>query len=205
MALLWQRLHCTSEVPLKLWYIFYKLPYNMHIAHKPITTVRHLLTNVKNKDRLEDRQGAVLYKIKCCDCQTTYICETGRNLSTRLIEHKWVTRNGDVNNHIAEHHLQVKHQIDWDSATCITYSTDYYQRPTLESWFTNLEQMPLNCSQQLPAPNKRLLTDSNKTDNDRMTDKRQFDSINDCPTVTKRWIKMNQWHLRVFLANNITA
>ena len=66
-------------------------------------------------------------------------------------------RNGDVNNHIAEHHLQTKHQIDWDSATCITYSTDYYQRLTLESWFTNLEQTPLNRSQQLPAPYKRLI------------------------------------------------
>ena len=34
---------------------------------------------------------------------------------------------------LAEHHLQTKHRIDWDSATCITYSTDYYQRLTLES------------------------------------------------------------------------
>ena len=77
------------------------------------------------------------------------------NLSMRLTEHKRTTRNGDVNNHIAEH--QTKHQIDWDSATCITYSTDYYQRLTLESWFTNLEQTPLNRSQQLPAPYKRLI------------------------------------------------
>ena len=23
--------------------------------------------------------------------------------------------------------LQAKHQIDWDSVTCIMYSTDYYQ------------------------------------------------------------------------------
>ena len=88
---------------------------------------------------------------------STYLGETGRNLSTRLTEHKGTTRNGDVNNHIAEHHLQTKHQIDWDSATCITYSTDYYQRLTLESWFTNLEQTPLNRSQQLPAPYKRLI------------------------------------------------
>ena len=29
----------------------------------------------------------------------------------------------------------------------ITYSTDYYQRLSLESWFTNLEQTPLNRSQ----------------------------------------------------------
>ena len=44
----------------------------------------------------------------------------------------------------------------------ITYSTDYYQRLTLESWFTNLEQTPLNRSQQLPAPFKRLVDDEIK-------------------------------------------
>ena len=122
--------------------------YNIRVAHKPITTLRRLLTKVKDKDKPEDKQGAV-YKIKCCDCQASYIGETGRNLSTRLTEHKKVTRNGDVNNHIAEHHLQTKHQIDWYS--------DSYQRLTLESWFTNLEQTPLNRSQQLPAPYKQLI------------------------------------------------
>ena len=49
-----------------------------------------------------------------CDCQATYIDETGRNLTTRLTEHKRATRNGDVKNHVAEHYLQTKHQIDWD-------------------------------------------------------------------------------------------
>ena len=49
----------------------------------------------------------------------------GRNLSTQLTNHKRATRNGDVNNHIAEHHLQTKHQIDW------AYSTDQTQ-PTFE-------------------------------------------------------------------------
>ena len=84
----------------------------------------HLLllrTNVKEKDKPEGRKEALL-KIKCCDCQSTYIGETGRNLSTRLTERKQATRNGDVNNYIADHHLQTKHQVDWDSATCITYS-----------------------------------------------------------------------------------
>ena len=93
----------------------------------------------------------------------TYIGETGRNLNTRLTEHKRATRNGDLNNNIAEHHLQTDHRIDWDSAECVIYSTDYYQRLTLESWFTNLEQTPLNRCQQLPAPYKRLINDT-KTD-----------------------------------------
>ena len=67
-----------------------------------------------------------------------------------LTKHKQATRNGDVNNHVAEHHLQTKHQINWESVTGITHSTEYYQRLTLEnaSWFTNLEQTPLNRSQQ---------------------------------------------------------
>ena len=55
--------------------------------------------------------------------------------------------------------LQTIHQIDWDSVTSITYFTDYYQQLTLESWFTNLEQIPLNHSQQLPAPYKRLIVE----------------------------------------------
>ena len=46
-------------------------PYNIRVAHKPITTLRQLLTNDKDKDEPNDRQGAV-YKIKCCDCQATY-------------------------------------------------------------------------------------------------------------------------------------
>ena len=60
-------------------------------------------------------------------CQATYIGETGRNLNVRLAEHTRATRNGDINNHIAEHHLKTNHRIDWDSAEWVTYSTDYYQ------------------------------------------------------------------------------
>ena len=107
-------------------------PYNIRVAHKPITTLRQLLTKVKGKDKPNCRQGAV-YKIKCCDCQATYIGETGRNLNARLTEHKRATRNGDINNHIVEHPLQTNHSIDWDSSKCSTYITNYYQLLTLES------------------------------------------------------------------------
>ena len=51
---------------------------------------------------------------------------TGTNLTTRLNEHKRASKKGDLN--IAEHHLRTSETIDWDSVTCLTYSTDYYQR-----------------------------------------------------------------------------
>lgn len=136
-------------------------PYNIRVAHKPITTLRQVLTNIKDKEQPNERQGAV-YKINCSDCHASYIGETGRNLNIRLTEHKRATKKQDKTNHIAEHHRITKHNIDWDSAKCITYSTDYRQRLTLESWYTNLEQTPLNRSQQLPAPYKRLIHNTNK-------------------------------------------
>ena len=136
------------------------------------TDYKRLILEMRKEPRWETKKGI---KMKT------------RHLSTRLTEHKWATRNGDVNNHIAEHHLQTKHRIGWDSATCTTYSTDYYQRLTLESWFTNFEQTPLNRGQQLPAPYKRLI-----------------DEIN-CLTVTIDESKRNNYWLRVVIANNITA
>ena len=48
-------------------------------------------------------------------------------------------------------------KLTWTKRHVLRRSTDYYQRLTLERWFTNLEQTPLNRSQQLLAPYKRLI------------------------------------------------
>ena len=68
------------------------------------------------------------------------------------------TRKGDVNSHIAEHHRLTSHTFDQDFAHCLTYSSDYFQRLTLESWLTNLKQ-----TQLLTALCKRLIHDINIT------------------------------------------
>jgi len=61
---------------------------------------------IEAQRRIERQTQVAVYKIKCCDCQTTYIGETDRNLNIRLTEHKRATGNGDINNHISEHHYQ---------------------------------------------------------------------------------------------------
>ena len=65
--------------------------------------------------------------------------------------------------YIAEHHRLTNHTIDWDSAQCLTYSTNCFQRLTLESWFTNLDRTPFNRCQPLPAPYQRFIHDINST------------------------------------------
>ena len=118
------------------------------------------------------------------------------NVSTRLTEYKWAKRNGDVKDHIAEHHLQTKHQIDWDSTTCITYCTDYHKRFSLEIWFTTgLGQKPMNRGQQLPAPYKRLIDGLSKQTTRRMTGQLKiWLTINDCFNCDNTRIEAHQWH-----------
>ena len=69
----------------------------------------------------------------------------------------------DLTNNIAQHHRKTGHDINWDSATCLTHSTDKDQRLTLESWFTNLQPNPLNRSRKLPAAYERLLQSEYRT------------------------------------------
>ena len=72
----------------------------------------------------------------------------------RIKKHNWTNKFN-----ISEHHLLTKHKIDWGSAECVTYITNCHLQLTLESWYTNLKQKPLNRCQKLPAPYKRLIHD----------------------------------------------
>ena len=60
---------------------------NVTLPYKSITTLRQVLTSIKNKKQPNERQGSV-YKINCSDCHTSYFGETGRNLIIRLTKHK---------------------------------------------------------------------------------------------------------------------
>ena len=71
------------------------------------------------------------------------IYENGRNLNIRLAEHKRATKMV-----ISTTTYEPQNQLE---TKFVKYRTNYSQWLTLESWFTNLEQTPLNRCQQLPA------------------------------------------------------
>ena len=76
--------------------------------------------------------------------------KNSRQLLKDMFGHSLCHLHFNDNNNIAEHHLQTNQRINWDSTGCVIYSTNYYQWLTLESWFTNWDQMPLNRYQELP-------------------------------------------------------
>ena len=156
LALLRQRLYCASETPLKLSHVHYNLTiYMLRTNRLPLYDDCLLMSREKTR-RITGREQYT--RSNAATARLLTLVKLAETLARNWPNTNEQRENGDVNNHIAEHHLQTKHQIDsGDSATYIKYSTDYYQRLTLESWFTNLEQTPLNRSQQLPAPYKRLI------------------------------------------------
>ena len=81
------------------------------ISFKPLTTLRKALVFPKDKTTLE-KQSGVIYSIKCKDCDSLYIGESGRKLEKRLTEHKSKAASSKLA--IREHVERSKgHNIDW--------------------------------------------------------------------------------------------
>ena len=109
-----------------------------------------------------------MYRIKCTDYQATYIGETGWKLKTRVSEHKRATKNGDIRNHISEHHQLTIYKIDWDCVECVTHKL-----PTTTDIRNLVHKLRTKTSQQLPAPYKRLIHDLKRN---RQTNNRRIEN-----------------------------
>jgi hypothetical protein len=68
----------------KLQRVFKK--HGLSVYHKPWNTLRQSLVNPKDKLDKMNRCGTV-YHIKCGECESTYVGETGRTLKVRFGEH----------------------------------------------------------------------------------------------------------------------
>ena len=112
--------------------------------------LRQSLMQVKSAIDEEMKKG-VVYEVPCSECEMVYIGETGRNLKERIREHKYAVKKGNLNNGIAAHVWQHKHEIDWDSAKVRCKEQHLWKRKVLEA--IHIQQTPnasnLDCGLQL--------------------------------------------------------
>ena len=102
---------------------------NVDVAFKYKSTIKSLL--VKNKCSVES--GAGIYKIPCNDCSLVYIGETGRNLETRIKEHKYAIKSCNFNNAIFNHVYKEDHRINWNDSNLMYKSNDFKKRKIIEA------------------------------------------------------------------------
>ncbi len=85
----------------------------------------------KNKPSIDSEAG--IYKIPCKDCNLVYIRETGRNIDTRIKEHRYAVKRGDDNNAIYRHVLNKDHTIDWNNSQLLYKCNDLKKRRIIET------------------------------------------------------------------------
>ena len=95
--------------------------------------------------RLSHNDKPCVYKIPCKDCDKVYVGQTGRNLNTRIVEHKRSVRYGQENSALFQHMQNVGHVIDWNNSTMLFKSKCSFSRKIVESCY--IDSLPnLNIS-----------------------------------------------------------
>ena len=105
--------------------------HGIRVFHTTPLKIQHLLTS--HKDRQDPHRRPGVYKIPC-QCGKVYIGETGRDLPTRLNEHRAHGRKGDIDkSSIVKHSYTEDHTIHWDQAKLITSIEHWYPRRIREA------------------------------------------------------------------------
>ncbi|BHF62572.1 hypothetical protein SprV_0200555400 [Sparganum proliferum] len=118
------------------------------IAHHPAATMRSRI--MKIKDRLDaGEQSGVVYQIPCQNCPCHYTGQTGRRLSSRILEHKRAVRRGDPLSQVATHTLEEGHEFDFASTRILARAGNKTGRELLEAWVSDANS--INRHIDLPA------------------------------------------------------
>ncbi|KYM94743.1 hypothetical protein ALC62_14621, partial [Cyphomyrmex costatus] len=71
----------------------------------------------------------VVYRIQCNDCDASYVGQTGRQLKTRINEHRSHIRHNTSNRSvITDHRLQYDHDFQWEDVKILDEEPNYRKR-----------------------------------------------------------------------------
>ena len=96
------------------------------------TLRRNFVHNRVIRDNTNNTKKAGVYVVPCKDCESVYVGETGRDLSTRKREHINACRTGNTSNAIATHTLQDGHRINFEKATLVCQNNKFQERRVIE-------------------------------------------------------------------------
>ena len=124
-------------------------PFSIGVASKPSNNVKSLLGS--NKDDLPaGDKNSIVYQFSCNDCSGIYIGETGRQLKTRLHEHRLAVARGDPRSLVSKHVLDNGHSINWNSAKVLDAHSFNKGRKILETFYTSSEEGAFNRCIEVP-------------------------------------------------------
>ncbi|VDM06340.1 unnamed protein product [Schistocephalus solidus] len=110
--------------------------FGISIAHKPASSLRAALTRAKDPT-VKEQQTNVIYRIPCANCPSAYVGHTGRQLGTRINEHKLAIRRRDPLYHVLAHAVDCDHRFNWDATEVDAMANTKHAREFLKAWRSN--------------------------------------------------------------------
>ena len=84
----------------------------------------------KDKNNVEECRG-VVYRVDCDSCDASYVGQTGRQLGTRMKEHKANIKLDPARHSvISEHILEFDHSFKWNNVKILDNEHNFYKRLT---------------------------------------------------------------------------
>ncbi len=100
---------------------------------RPYNTIRSQMVHHKDKVKKEEKAG-VVYKIKCNECEATYIGETERTLRKRITEHHRHTSP------VGQHMQYRKHSFSSEDVSVVHQEARWFKHGVAESIHIMLEE-----------------------------------------------------------------
>ena len=105
----------------------------------------------------------VVYKISCNNCDASYVGQTGRQLKTRITEHRNHNRyNTSVRSVITEYRLQHDHDFQWDEVEILDEESCYRKRLVSEMLNIRKQKNGLNLQTDTEGLHKAYIPIINK-------------------------------------------
>ena len=119
-------------------------PFNVRVAHRPVAKLKDTMCQLKDPVPSDEKAG-VVYSIPCQGCDQKYVGESGKQLKTRIHEHKLALRRADLKSHVWTHCSQTGHEINFNETSILARSDKKAERLVLESIFSTPQSTYNRC------------------------------------------------------------
>ena len=105
----------------------------------------------------------VVYKIRCNNCDASYVGQTGRKLKTRIAEHRnHIRYKTSTRSVITEHRLLHNHDFQWDDVQILDEEPSYRKRLISEMLHIKKQKNSLNLQTDTKSLHKAYIPIINK-------------------------------------------
>ncbi|XP_018347291.1 PREDICTED: uncharacterized protein LOC108751554 [Trachymyrmex septentrionalis] len=105
----------------------------------------------------------VVYKIRCNNCDASYVGQTGRKLKTRIAEHRnHIRYKTSTRSVITEHRLLYNHDFQWDDVQILDEEPSYRKRLISEMLHIKKQKNSLNLQTDTESLHKAYIPIINK-------------------------------------------